>query len=207
MSELGSSAWRPSPPISVANSDSAARRTVSPRGLFLRWHARVRDSPHASDNNAPKRRVVVHGRFTLPRHATASPAMLPSYRRRNTVIKACLAMGWPIPMKLRHHHILNNVYRPAIAAYRPSPFAGRAVYIKSEERPSKHAEQWRRLCLGGSDIHKVAGCNHHTIMESPCARLLGTKVERALAEDNEMNDCEAFIFPQESQRSERPAPA
>ena len=84
------------------------------------------------------------------------------------LINIYVTIGRPIPYFLRKRYIL-KIYFDAIVQYAPKPYAGRAVYIKSEQRSGEHVTQWSRLILGRLDQHEVADCDHKNIKKNPYA--------------------------------------
>jgi thioesterase domain-containing protein len=75
-----------------------------------------------------------------------------------------LATRRKVPFPLRSTYIL-HVYFNAIARYAPTPYAGRAVYIKSEQRERLHVQRWKTLITGGVEVHEVTGCDHREIID------------------------------------------
>jgi thioesterase domain-containing protein len=88
-------------------------------------------------------------------------------------------LGRPLPFFVRNHYIL-GIYHRAVAQYNPSAYVGRAIYIKSEMRPSYHGRQWSALCQGGLEIHEVAGAHHLDIAKEAKASLWAEKLKSDL---------------------------
>lgn len=84
---------------------------------------------------------------------------------RKAVCKVHIAMGSPIPRRLRSQYIL-DIYRCAVETYSPQPYLGPVIYIKSEKRHSSHYLHWARLIGGGMALYEVNG-DHMSIRREP----------------------------------------
>ena len=101
------------------------------------------------------------------------------------LIKAYLAVGRRLPFHLRNQYIL-KIYFDALAIYDPKPYNGRAVYIKSSERPSVHSLRWNALMRGGLDRYEVAATNHMDIIKVQNASSWTEKLKTSLLESQEL---------------------
>jgi thioesterase domain-containing protein len=102
-------------------------------------------------------------------------------RLTNTLIKIYLTLGLRLPYSLRGQYIW-TVIDSALAKYTPTPYPGRAIYVRSEERDPEHAARWSRLIIGGLEVHKVANSGHRDIVSDVYARVWVEKLKACLLE-------------------------
>ena len=91
-------------------------------------------------------------------------------RLRKTLRKAfCgahIALGRPIPRRLRSQYILDIYDDHARGTYFPRPYQGPVIYIKSEERSPDHYLHWAKVIGGGMALYEVPG-EHMAIRREP----------------------------------------
>jgi thioesterase domain-containing protein len=92
--------------------------------------------------------------------------------------EAWLRMGRPIPGSLRGHYI-RGIYERALKAYKPLPYAGRVVYIKSEERAGYHRTSWAGILGNQMKSLEVPG-SHLDVVAQPYAHLWAGKLREWL---------------------------
>lgn|GEM_PF-583838 len=88
-----------------------------------------------------------------------------------------LDKGMPIPFKLRNFYIINT-YRRALERYRPKPYDGRVLYLRSLQR-AHEPSGWGDLLLG--DTHTVAFPGEHvTLLREPHVHAVAEHIETFL---------------------------
>ena len=118
--------------------------------------------------------------FMLDSLSPGTPHSEPS-RVKRTGITARIALGLPVNGYMRWSYMW-SVYGSALAAYRPTPFEGNVVYVKSKERPAEHVEKWQKLCLGGFEVHELPG-NHITVVNEDWLKILKRAIGKAMREN------------------------
>lgn len=68
----------------------------------------------------------------------------------------------------------------ATVAYRPQVYAGRMVYIQSEETPDETPRAWRQIAAGGLELLAASG-DHVSMLKEPHIGLVAGHVRRCLA--------------------------
>lgn len=88
-----------------------------------------------------------------------------------------LKRGQPIPFRLRNFYIINT-YRRALERYRPKPYEGQVLLVRSRQRANEPAG-WETL-LNGNMHTKVLPGEHLTLLREPNVRAVVTAVEEYL---------------------------
>ncbi|MBL0045109.1 MAG: AMP-binding protein [Flavobacteriales bacterium] len=86
-----------------------------------------------------------------------------------------LRRGGSIPFKLRNFYIIDT-YRRALERYRPQPYHGEVLFIRSKQR-AEEPSGWEGLLTGNVRYETVAG-SHMTILREPCVHDLVKVMER-----------------------------
>ena len=86
-----------------------------------------------------------------------------------------LERGDPIPFKLRNFYIINT-YRRALERYRPQPYDGDVLFIRSKQRVEEPSG-WEGLFTGRVRYETVEG-SHMTILREPHVHALVDVMER-----------------------------
>jgi hypothetical protein len=92
--------------------------------------------------------------------------------------EAWLRMGRPIPASLRGHYI-RGIYEKALRAYKPLPYGGKVVYVKSEERSNYHRSNWAGVLGEQMESLEVPG-NHLNVVAQPYAHMWAGKLREWL---------------------------
>jgi oxalate---CoA ligase len=92
--------------------------------------------------------------------------------------EAWLRMGRPIPAGLRGHYI-RGIYEKALRAYKPLPYGGTVVYVKSEERSNYHRTNWAGVLGEQMESLEVPG-NHLNVVVQPYAHMWAGKLREWL---------------------------
>lgn len=90
-----------------------------------------------------------------------------------------LEKGLPIPYKLRNFYIINT-YRRALERYRPMPYGGPVLLVRSEQRSHEPAG-WDGLLNGNLTTTVVRG-EHLTILREPHVHAVAAALEQVLRE-------------------------
>lgn len=85
-----------------------------------------------------------------------------------------LKRGQPIPFRLRNFYIINT-YRRALERYRPKPYEGQVLLLRSRQRANEPAG-WDTL-LNGNMHTKVLPGEHLTLLREPNVRAVVSTVE------------------------------
>lgn len=88
-----------------------------------------------------------------------------------------LERGQPIPYKLRNFYIINT-YRRALDRYRPKPYTGNVLFLRSDQRSHEPAG-WDGL-LNGNMQTKVVPGEHLTILREPYVKTVVSELETFL---------------------------
>jgi thioesterase domain-containing protein len=88
-----------------------------------------------------------------------------------------LKRGQPIPFRLRNFYIINT-YRRALERYRPKPYEGQVLLVRSRQRANEPAG-WGTL-LNGNLHTKVLPGEHLTLLREPNVRAVVSAVEEYL---------------------------
>lgn len=86
-----------------------------------------------------------------------------------------LRKGVPIPFDLRNFYIINT-YRKAVERYRPKPYAGEVLYIRSAQR-AEEPMGWEDLLTGPVHVEVVEG-KHLSIIREPHVAELAAVLEK-----------------------------
>ena len=86
-----------------------------------------------------------------------------------------LDKGQAIPYKLRNFYIINT-YRRALVRYRPQPYSGEVLFVRSVQRHDEPSG-WEDLFTGNVRYETVEG-THMTILREPHVRDLVGVIER-----------------------------
>jgi thioesterase domain-containing protein len=88
-----------------------------------------------------------------------------------------LEQGRPIPFKLRNFFIINT-YRRALERYRPKPYTGKVLLVRSWQR-SNEPTGWQGLLSESATVKVVPG-EHFTILREPHARAVVSAIDEQL---------------------------
>jgi len=119
--------------------------------------------------------------FMLDCLSPGTPYSEPRRVKRTAITMARLALGLPVDRNMRWPYMW-SIYGRALAAYWPTPFEGKVVYVKSKERPAEHVEKWQKLCLGGFEAHELPG-NHETVVNEDWLKILKGAIKNVMREN------------------------
>jgi amino acid adenylation domain-containing protein len=132
-------------------------------------------------------RILSGGRETVPKEELAR---LGEEERLDLILERARSASGSLPSgvdreRVRRLVALIQANGRALAAYRPEPHAGRAVFFRAEERQEGRTrptdEAWRPLLGGGLELVSVPGA-HLTMHFPPHVGVLAGELQRALDE-------------------------